>query len=183
MRRLLRGQPIGDEKPTQFLQRIRNLAGAQCNDVIIRYLFLEQLPENIRPILAINETPDLGNLAAQADRIFEVMRPQINAVRSSTTTSNIPQSVTGTSSTAASTHEQTRIELNELREVVQAFTREVRQSRSSGQRSSRRSRDHSFSPVRRSAGNNNYCYFHKKIGNEARNCKTPCSWTRQRSGN
>lgn len=81
LRRLLRGQAMGDEKPSVYLQRLRNLAGGQCNDSVLRSLFMEQMPENVRGILAISPLDDLSTMAAQADRIIEVMRPQISGIQ------------------------------------------------------------------------------------------------------
>ena len=67
LRRLLRGQPPGFHKPSLCLQRMRTTAGGQCNDPVLRTLFLEQLPENIRSVVDVNDTQDLNVLAAQAD--------------------------------------------------------------------------------------------------------------------
>ncbi|KYM93622.1 hypothetical protein ALC62_15779 [Cyphomyrmex costatus] len=39
LRKLIRGNELGDDKPSNFLQRLRNLAGGQCNDSILRTLF------------------------------------------------------------------------------------------------------------------------------------------------
>lgn len=51
-RRLLHRHEIGDEKPTTFLQRLRNLGSDQCPDSVLRSIFIEQMPENVRAILA-----------------------------------------------------------------------------------------------------------------------------------
>ncbi|XP_070526498.1 uncharacterized protein [Cardiocondyla obscurior] len=91
IRRLLGSHEIGDEKPSVFLQQLRNLAGAQASDGILRAIFLEQLPENVRTILAISKMQDLDKLAAQADKIVEIAKPRsttINAVTQQQQTSN-----------------------------------------------------------------------------------------------
>lgn len=90
LKKLLRGQEIADDKPFHFLQRLRNLAGGQCLDSVIRSLFLEQLPENVRGTLAISPTEDLSILALQADRIMEVIKPQalVAAVKAENNTSS-----------------------------------------------------------------------------------------------
>ncbi|XP_071577032.1 uncharacterized protein [Temnothorax nylanderi] len=79
LRRLLRGHEMGEEKPSNFLQRLRNLAGRACGDSILRTLFLEQLPESIRAVLAIGGVEDLTTLAMQADKAIEVMKPLTGA--------------------------------------------------------------------------------------------------------
>jgi len=86
LRKLLRGQEMIGEKPSHFLQRLRNLAGGQCTNSVIRSLFLEQLPESVRGILAISPTEDLSVLALQANRIIEVIKPQIATIKSENNT-------------------------------------------------------------------------------------------------
>ena len=51
LRRMLKGQLLGDRKPSHFLQHLRNLSSNQCKDVIFKSLFLEQLPQQISVIL------------------------------------------------------------------------------------------------------------------------------------
>ncbi|XP_076545673.1 uncharacterized protein LOC143305527 [Osmia lignaria lignaria] len=82
LRHVLRGRGLGDEKPSYYLQRIRNLAGGQISENVLRSLFLDQLPDNIRSILAISETQDLGKLALQADKIIEMQAINVAAVSS-----------------------------------------------------------------------------------------------------
>lgn len=82
LRRLLRGTEITEEKPSNLLQRLRNLAGSQFPENVLRTLFLEQLPEQIRGILAISEVTDLTKLSIQADKIIDFSRPSIMAVDS-----------------------------------------------------------------------------------------------------
>jgi len=53
------------------LQKLRNLVGGQCTDAVLRTLFLEQLPDNVRNILAISEVTNLFKLAQLVDRVIE----------------------------------------------------------------------------------------------------------------
>ena len=55
LRRLLRGIDCQDDKPSAILQKIKNLSEGQCSESILRTLFLEQLPDQIRGIVSINE--------------------------------------------------------------------------------------------------------------------------------
>lgn len=58
---------LGEEKPSVFLHRLRNLVPGQVNDEILRSIFMEQLSENIRSIPVISEVKNLSKLAFQAD--------------------------------------------------------------------------------------------------------------------
>ncbi|XP_046143429.1 uncharacterized protein K02A2.6-like [Osmia bicornis bicornis] len=84
LRKLLRGSEVVDEKPSHCLQRLRNLAGGQVEENVLRTLFLEQLPESMRTVLAISDTADLQRLALLADKIAEMSVPRVAAIEAST---------------------------------------------------------------------------------------------------
>lgn len=182
LRRLLRGQAMGDEKPSVFLQRLRNLAGGQCNDNVLRSLFMEQMPENMRGILAISQLDDLAQLAAQADRIAEVMRPQIASVCPAVgevTLYSPKHANTNTNSTVATTSATQTSEIGELRRAIEELTHKFERSFRGRSRSRGRypARSRSGTPNRKNSSGP--CYYHRKFGTEARNCKPPCSWEKQ----
>lgn len=93
LKRLLSGQVLGDQKPSQFLRTIQNLGLGQVGDKVIKSIFLEQLPENVRAILAISEQKDVNKLAVQADKIMDMMQPatisSVDPVPDSSITSRI----------------------------------------------------------------------------------------------
>ncbi|XP_011685387.1 PREDICTED: uncharacterized protein LOC105448491 [Wasmannia auropunctata] len=116
LRKLLRDQERGDDKPSHYLQRLRNLAGSNCTDSVIRSLFLEQLPEGARSILAVSPTEDLDTLAIQADRIIDAIKPQVSAIQAKNDANK-------TSSTIEA-------EICELRRKVEKLSAQLRRSRS-----------------------------------------------------
>lgn len=176
---------MGDEKPSTFLQRLRNLAAGQCNDHVIKSLFLEQLPESVRGILAMSDQGDLTKLATQADKVVEACRPQIFAVNhgeSSRDTSNVVRKPNpkeappnGNERTAADN------EIHELRAAVDALTRKFdkfeRRHRTASTDRGKSSR--SVSPASHSDRMSEYCYYHNKFGFGAKKCRDPCSWKQQ----
>ncbi|KYN50015.1 hypothetical protein ALC62_00042, partial [Cyphomyrmex costatus] len=169
LRKLIRGNELGDDKPSNFLQRLRNLAGGQCNDSILRTLFLEQLPENVRSVLAISEVTDLTVLASQADRIFEITKPTINAVAN-----------------AISTQVCASDPIDDLSKRIDALTKELR-GQCSRQRSlsrhSRSTRNKSGSSER-NQDKNPVCWYHRQFNDRAKKCFQPCSYfTEKRSEN
>ncbi|CAG9773177.1 unnamed protein product [Ceutorhynchus assimilis] len=101
LRRMFRGVEFFDEKPSNFLQRLRNLAGNQVGDTVLRTLFLEHLPEQVRGILSISEVADLTRLALQADKNMEVTKPTIFVIdkypSSSASTTASKQSISNNS--------------------------------------------------------------------------------------
>ncbi|XP_064461529.1 uncharacterized protein LOC135371401 [Ornithodoros turicata] len=73
IRQLLTSEELGDRRPTQLLCRMRELAGnPTAEDALLRELFLQRLPHNIRMILASSEHVSLDDQAKMADRIMEL---------------------------------------------------------------------------------------------------------------
>ncbi len=63
---------LGDRKPSELLQHMRNLNVDP--ETLFKALFLAQLPPDVRRILATSSKTDIGELAIEADRITEVSR-------------------------------------------------------------------------------------------------------------
>jgi len=51
IRRLLKGQLLGDQKPSHFSQHLKNLASNVCTNDILKCLFLDRMPVRIKEIL------------------------------------------------------------------------------------------------------------------------------------
>ena len=78
---MISGEELGDQKPIQLLRRIQQLfgdilgTGTDAN-LFLRELFLQQLPPNVRMVLAsADPSMTLDNLADMADKIMEVATP------------------------------------------------------------------------------------------------------------
>ena len=78
---LLNLNGLGDKKPSELLQHMRNLNSDP--ETLFKALFLAQLPSEVRKILASSEKTEIQDLALQADRITEASRltsvEQVNA--------------------------------------------------------------------------------------------------------
>lgn len=87
---------LGDRKPTGLLRYMRSLnANPQT---LMRALFLQQLPSDVRRVIASSDTLDLDELATAADRIMEasnqdhVGSPSCVSAARQPTTSSTPSS-------------------------------------------------------------------------------------------
>ncbi|XP_025991342.1 uncharacterized protein LOC113003955 [Solenopsis invicta] len=166
IRKLLGSHEIGDEKPSIFLQRLRNLAAGQVTDDILKSIFMEQLPENVRTILEISEVQDLAKLAAQADKIIEMARPSSSTI----------QAVSG----GQNNSDKLLKEIVELKQQVKKLALRDRQRSGSRGRTPSRGRA-------KQRGNNDsnksseYCYYHNKFGDKAFKCTPPCSYDKTKS--
>lgn len=156
IRRLLNGKELGDKKPSHFLTTMKALAGNQVSDVVIKSLFMEQLPEKVRAILAISNEVNLTSLADQADKIMELSRNQ-----SISSMTKEPATINGISTLQ-----------NQLAELSKKFEDFAFRSRKrSPSRQSFRSRSQS---------NKKYdiCWYHFKFGDAARKCIMPCKFSK-----
>lgn len=164
-----------DEKPSNFLQRLRNLAGGQCSDAVLRTLFMEQLPGNVRSILAINEVTDISKLALQADKITEMSRgsvAQINSDREPRRAAHrAKQSIMEDSSATETAVEEVRI-------VLDTFTKKIMRMERGSHRARSKSRNRYGPRVRAKSPRPKprMCFYHRKFGKDAYRCLTPCTW-------
>ena len=198
LRRMLKGQLLGDRKPSHFLQHLRNLSSNQCEDVVLKSLFLEQLPQQINAILAASAEADLNRLAAMADQIMDLQRPtQVYAVSNA----NSGKSPQDHAAPANFTQTEMLRQINALAARLDKALNEGNFSRSrsrnrpkssgSGTCGCNRGRSQtpscggcrSKSPClgnRDCRGQNDekkqVCFYHRRFGEKARNCNKPCPW-------
>jgi hypothetical protein len=176
LRRLLRGNELGEnEKPTAYLHRLKSLSTGQCSEPVLRSLFLEQLPDQVRTILAITDAQDLASLAEMADKAMDIIRPSILAISATSSTPDVKHRPEGESA-----QEKT---INELKLQVEALAKEFRQHRlhpraRSRSRSRSRGRQLAIQSPAQAAKNpaSRPCYYHRRFGTEAKNCQPPCGW-------
>ncbi|XP_034935541.1 uncharacterized protein [Chelonus insularis] len=166
LRRILRGAEFADDKPSNMLQRMRNLAGTEVGDNILRTLFLEQLPEHVRGILAISEVVDLSKLALQADKIMEVSRPSILAIDNN---GNACASTSSKSKTSPMNTEDLSTQIAILTKNFDELNRYVRRDRA-------RSRSRSRNSQQSNNNNDGFCFYHSRFGEKARKCRQPCNF-------
>lgn len=156
LRKLLKNQELGDQKPSHLLQIMKNLASGQLNDAVLKTLFLEQLPEDVRSILTISQVSDISSLALQADKIMCLRSPHLYEVKS-----------------ASGNIDLTKIsqQIEALEKKVSNFSRSRNQNRS---QSSNRSKSRSNSKSR----NRDWCWYHNRFRDKATKCISPCTFSK-----
>jgi len=170
LRKLLASHELGDDKPSILLQRLRNLAEGQVTDGVLRTIFLEQMPESTRAILAISEVSDLNKLAIQADKILEMAKPVALAVQPITAESAISKETA-----EAGAISKMATEIAALTKQVAALTKQAR-GRSRSKSKDRRSYRGQTRSKSRNREADAICYFHRRFGAKAFKCEKPCEW-------
>ena len=172
LQQLFTGEELGDHKPTQLLRRMQQLLGDRpgLDTSFVRELFLQQLPSNVRIILA--STPDhtpLDKLAELADKVMEVAAPTVASLTTP------PASSTDSPSPLAAEVESLRAEVSRLERLVQQLPRSPRPYSRTGRRSPHRSLTRSPTPSSLPTTQDALCWFHRTFGDQARNCRSPCA--------
>jgi len=71
LKKLLKDIKLGDQRPSHLLREMRDLASGKVSDDILKTLWLQRLPNQIKAILTASGH-SLNNLAIMADKISEV---------------------------------------------------------------------------------------------------------------
>lgn len=153
---------LGDLKPSQLLRKMKGLGGTEISDKLLKTLWLDKLPQEIRSVLVIADG-DVNKLADIGDKIWELKSPgSVDEVRSVTSTSN-PTSV---------------FSLHEIMDKICELERQLKRRDSGNSRTRSRSRSRSR-PRYKPQGK--YCYYHFRFGSKCKpeKCVSPCQWNAQ----
>ena len=162
---IMREESLGDEKPSQFLQRMRHLVGGdQVKSAFFREVFLEKMPSVIQTVLAaLPNTNTLTQMATVADWMMELCSAQSSISHTSVSTPS----------------PSTSADISPLEQTVRGLQQELRElclelrSRSRS-RSRHPSSDRSRSPSPASTGDPELCWYHATFGKCAIRCRSPC---------
>ena len=89
LRRLLGGEGVLEGKPSLFLTRLRALNDCNCTNMVIKSVFLEQMPS---PIRATSNVENFNELATLSDKVSEASQTLYYQIASASTPSNLPNS-------------------------------------------------------------------------------------------
>lgn len=152
---LLGAHNLGDMRPTHLLAKMRELStGLGVDNNLLKIIFI-RLPAMIRPILSCHDGT-IKKLAEMADKITDASNSQSSTV-----------AVVSNEATSSSTGER------KLAEQIELRTAEIKRLKVSNPERSR-----SFSQNRggsRSSSRSGMCWCHRKYGNNAQQCREPCS--------
>ncbi|XP_023247538.1 uncharacterized protein LOC111643634 [Copidosoma floridanum] len=180
LRKLLTQLELGDQKPSQLLRHMKALAGTAVTDDAIRVRWFDLLPPSVARSLRVVKSTPLDELASLADELIQDY-PHVAAVHPQATK---PQTA-GQSS--APTVESLAKEMASLRQSV-AQLLNIAKRQPEGQQRGRSTTQSQGGPRSRSNTpnrdpNDPWCWYHRTLGNNARNCRPPCNFTPSNQGN
>lgn len=160
-RRLLEHEEIGDEKPSQFLRRLRRLAGAGFPETMLRTLWIGRLPAAMQPIMATQKNVNLDEAAELADAVAETLhvRPSVSETAVKTPDHHL-----------ALQFQQLALNMSQELAVIREEIAAINIHRRYSSRERPRSRSHSRQ-------RSSICWYHQRFGSNARKCTKPCTWT------
>lgn len=164
LQKLIGEMELGEQKPSQLLRQMRELARGKVPDETLRILWQGHLPQAARAVLSVTEIKELESLAKIADKILETTRP---------TSSTVAEVTQASSSNSKILAEISKINVR-LNNIDRARSRQ-RGNNGNGYR------NRSWSaPASRSASRtpkpNRLCFYHFRFRERAQKCSQPCAW-------
>ncbi|XP_042144431.1 uncharacterized protein LOC120843021 [Ixodes scapularis] len=146
-----------------FAQVEQEFARRNITAKMLRELFLQRLPSDVRRILATSSNIPLDDLAELADKILDTAPPMIQATTYPTSGHPLP-------ATEASSFDFQRLHDDVAHLITEVAA--LRQHRPNLPQPNHMR--HSFSKGR--ADTPPVCWYHRNYGPRAHNCSPPCSW-------
>lgn len=153
--KLVSEMELGDQKPSQLLRKMRDLAKKKVPDETLQLMWTGHLPPAVRAVLSISDVKDLDRLAQIADTVMESMRPR----------TEVAQICRPDIAALSQKIDELHLEVAELRKKSTTMPRGRSRSRS------------------RSRGRPWTCFFHRKFGQNATKCvnKRTCNFNKTQS--
>nr|XP_037874047.1 uncharacterized protein LOC101744209 [Bombyx mori] len=178
LQKLIGEMELGDQKPSQLLRRMKDLARDKISDETLLLLWQNHLPTSVRAVLVVTDSKDINTLASVADKVMETTRPiSIGEVNTADTATLISQIA------------RINIRLDEIQSQRNGQRREryrygFRGRYANRARSSSRGRRNT-TPHRSAARDDWMCFYHYRFKEQAHKCVPPCAWEKKQnqSGN
>lgn len=159
LKTLLNQTELGNQRPSRLLKHMRDLAEGKMSDELLKSLWMQRLPTNTQTVLSTSEDA-LDKLATMADRIHDIVSTNICNMEAT------PATISTTSWEG------------QLCEIIKRLDRIESKKRSSTP-CRQRGRSSSKSRTRSTSTESNYCWYHKRFGQDAKKCTSPCGWKKK----
>ena len=187
LHKLLTGLELGSRTPSQLFRHMRSLAGDNIDDEALRVRWLDLMPTNVSRMLHIMRNSTLDELAEVADEIVET-GPAAFAVGPAVSDRRPPSPARaaawpptpGRAEPPSGSDARLAAELAALRAAMSQLAATTAQILETvlpltGARGRPLQRGRSRTRGRSPAGLPSLCYYHQRFGEQATNCRPPCS--------
>lgn len=169
VQQLVSGLQLGDRKPSHLLGDLRRVGGPNQEDALLRGLWMQRLPLQVRTCLStVGAELPIAKLAEIADTVMETFR---------VADTDHVFAVNAPNPSADCSGKRLSEEIKELTRLVSQLvsSRGRSQSISTSYRGQSRSNSR---PARDAtpAQDSGECWYHKKFKADATKCKKPCIW-------
>ncbi|XP_045494072.1 uncharacterized protein LOC123693148 [Colias croceus] len=173
VQKLLKELELGEQKPSQLLRRMRDLARKKFSEETLTMLWMGHLPAAVQAVLTVSELKDTEKLANMADKVIETTRfAEIQEV------SSARDKISTIQPTLVEQITQLTQRLNQLESAgSRGRSFSVRRYGNRAHRSASRSRDRAGPSKQKNP--NWLCFFHYRYKNNASKCIQPCAWQKQ----
>lgn len=161
IQRLLSTEQLGDRSPSQLLRRMRTLMGnspTSGDDLVLRQLFLQRLPQQIRMVLGALPESSLEQLAESADRMLEAAPPSQAHVHAVSTKSSADVGLAK--------------EVANLTRTVAALQRQMGRLTTTSHSPATRAQ----APGATTSSSTGLCWYHERFGAKSTKCRAPCTY-------
>ena len=180
---LLKEIALGDKKPSQLLREMRELTSNKVSEELLKTLWMQHLPNNVRGILSVSSDQTLAALVPLADKIMEMCKPETSICALEQPT------VAGIHKYQAdrATDDRYVRERKEMLKKIEELTQQVEKLTNACRFRPKRGRSHSrqrsqVEPCPESE-QQKYCRFHRKYGSDAYRCEPPCKFPKKKPEN
>lgn len=165
--KLISEMELGDQKPSQLLRKMKELARDKVPDDTLRVLWQNLLPTTVRALLVVTENKDLEKLAAVADDVHEATKTN--------TVAAIVEKQGQTSSDKAILAEIAKLSAR-FEKLEKRHDNDRSRSKSRSQYRTSRTRSNTRDRARKP---NWLCFYHFRYAEKARKCVKPCAWEKK----
>ncbi|KAH8394382.1 hypothetical protein KR222_010581, partial [Zaprionus bogoriensis] len=123
LQRLLLGVETSATKPSEILANMRRLVPDKGYDLLLRSLFLQQMPQSIRPLLALWDDYDLDKLAENADKMLDAVKPSTQFGVEAVSRSPLPTDISSTIQELADSVNKLQLEVKNLKNPPKSKSR------------------------------------------------------------
>lgn len=172
VQKLISEMELGEQRPSQLLRRMRDLARGKIPDDTLKILWVSHLPPPVRAIITVADSADLDVLARIADKVMETQGSPCSI-----------SEVKVTPSTPASSSMDFTAIINEIRRInkrLDSMQSNAGQTNRRGRSQSRRRSNNSSHKNNHATGNPNWqCFYHFRFKEKANKCVSPCNWKKE----